>query len=165
MTRRDRQSDDHDDPYRSSRKGARRRSVPVRPVEMAGTRPAPSTPPPADGRWTIRPKNPGHDRDRAQSPLLKAADIVDTRFIQDHRLGTMAADLAPERSKRWLALGLAGAVYVMGIAGLWSIYQTFDDVATSRLTPARGTEPNAPLSEPTDLRDAELIEEVPTTSG
>ena len=77
----------------------------------------------------------------------------------------MAADLAPERSKRWLALGLAGAVYVMGIAGLWSIYRTFDEVATSPLTPARGTEPNAPSSEPTDLRDAELIEAVPTTSG
>ena len=165
MTRRDRQADDRDDPLRNSRSGELPQSATVRSTGVEGGRPKLSGPPADDDRWTIRPKTPGSDHDRAQSSGLKASDIVDPTYIHDRRLGAMATDQAPERSKRWLALGLAGAVYVMGIAGLWSIYRTFDEVATLPLTPARNTEPNTPSSEPTDLRDAELIEATPSTSG
>lgn len=132
---------------------------------MEEAEPALSALPAADGHWTIRPKTSEPDQGRAQPPGLKAADIVEPRFIHDRHLGAMVADQDQGRSKRWLALGLAGAVYVMGIAGLWSIYRTFDEMTNLPLTPARSIEPNAPSREPTDLQDAELIEATPLTSG
>lgn len=165
MTGRDRQSDDFHGLVRGSRGGETQQLTSVHPVRMEETGQRPSVRTSDDDRWTIRPKSPGSDLDRAQTNGLKAADIVDPAFIHGRRLHAMPADQAEKRSKRWFALGLAGMVYVMGIAGLWSIYRTFGDVTISPLTPAGSAEPSAPLNEPVDLRDAELIEERPSTSG
>ncbi|MDH3659214.1 MAG: hypothetical protein OEU92_04150 [Alphaproteobacteria bacterium] len=65
---------------------------------------------------------------------------------------------AGDRSRRWLALGLAGMVYVIGIAGLWSMVQSFEPTAPLPLTPAGDDRALPPLDDRIDVRDARLDE-------
>lgn len=61
-----------------------------------------------------------------------------------------------DRPRRWLAIGLAGMVYVVGAAGLWSMYSTFAEQPASSLRPAGGIETMPPIEETIDVRDARL---------
>ncbi|MEZ5934710.1 MAG: hypothetical protein R3F54_22780 [Alphaproteobacteria bacterium] len=59
-------------------------------------------------------------------------------------------------SRRWLALGLAGMVYAVGVMGLWSMVETFQETGTKELTPAGGHEVLPPVDDTVDVRDARL---------
>ena len=58
------------------------------------------------------------------------------------------------RSRSWFAVGLVGMVYVIGIAGLWSMVQAFDKKADPTVTPAGDSTTLPPLDESIDVRDA-----------
>ncbi|MEM7041573.1 MAG: hypothetical protein AAF543_02055 [Pseudomonadota bacterium] len=73
-------------------------------------------------------------------------------------MATKQADGVHPHSRRWLALGLAGMVYVVGISGLWAMVRTFDETAGAPLTPAGSEKVLPPIEESIDIRDAQLLD-------
>lgn len=111
---------------------------------------------PGDDGWVMRPKvkAPAIRNRRASEGKKRAADIASPDVI---RGGAMNMTLEPEedrRSRRTLALFLAGLVYLAGVAGVWSIYQTFDQRDQPSLAPAvdEATIP-PPIDDTIDVRD------------
>jgi hypothetical protein len=70
--------------------------------------------------------------------------------------GSRPAPASSSADRRWLALGLAGMVYVVGVTGLWSMLETFRETAPRQITPARGTDMLPPVDDTADVRDALL---------
>jgi hypothetical protein len=127
--------------------------VAQRPAE-AGVNDA--MPTPGDDRWVVRPKTPRSVRRRPSPSTVKAHHILQpmagaggvprpSPWIEDNR-----------PSKRWLAFGLVGMVYVVGLVGLWSMIETFREASPQQITPAGGDETMPPLDESIDVRDARL---------
>lgn len=108
--------------------------------------------------WTIRPKNrPPEDDLSAPEPAWRTS--VHPVFVNSGPLATAVRLEDDGWSRRFLALGLAGIIYVIGIAGLWSMVQTFDQTTSPPLTPAGDRKAMPPLEGAIDLRDARLDED------
>lgn len=124
-------------------------SLPVeeRQAESAGS-------PPGLGHegWIVRPKPT-----KPAGPASPARDkTIRARRASPHDDGLPAAELSTPGgtpSRRWLAIGLACMVYVVGVAGLWSMIESFETTEPQRLTPAEGTRMLPPLDETIDVRD------------
>ena len=131
-------------------------AFPPRTLQPRRLEPRPSPPASGDDRWIVRPKtSPVGSRPRAKkrrSPAGPRSAVAP---------GGRAPVLAPssptgERPRRWLAFCLAGTVYAVGIAGLWSMYRSFDEGAASPLMPAGDSTTLPALNDTIDIRDAHL---------
>lgn len=106
--------------------------------------------------WVVRPKKP--------RPVVASAPTTGLSLRRRRRAVAtpegLPASAAPHdneaRSRSWLVLGFVGMVYLVGIAGLWSMVQTFEDSASSTLTPAAEEGPLPRLDDNIDMRDAHL---------
>jgi hypothetical protein len=84
--------------------------------------------------------------------------IADDAFTHESR-SLAVASIDRGRPKHWMALCLIGTVYVFGISGLWSDYQSFDTATHVIITPSGHGDtvaPITPIEEEIDLRDALL---------
>lgn len=131
-------------------------------AERQQAAPPPSTMPIAEDRnWVVRPKTtPAEPSVRKAASPQSAAALVKPgygRNVMSPSAPEMRVDV---RSRRWLAIGLAGTVYIAGAAGLWSMYRTFEGPSSPSLTPAGDRETLPPLDETIDVRDALLDDDV-----
>lgn len=119
--------------------------------------------------WLARHKASRANSQRRTPAEMRAGDIcMPDTAADDQWMPYTASDdeddgwvpsnsLLEELSKRRVALALAGVIYLIGIAGLWSMVQTFDDVTTLPATPANDDGAILPpFNETIDLRDAKL---------
>lgn len=116
--------------------------------------------PTEDDGWVVRPKVRqaiGDGGSPSQSSSSSQPRMRRRPGVTHHETASLAR--SPEYrsvSKRWFALGLAGMVYVTGIAGLWSMVQTFDGPGSPAITPADGNNDLPPLDQQVDMQDARL---------
>lgn len=116
--------------------------------------------PTEDDGWVVRPKVRQAGEKGASSSQSSSSSQPRMRRrpgVTHHETASLAR--SPEYrsvSKRWFALGLAGMVYVTGIAGLWSMVQAFDGPGSPAITPADGNNNLPPLDHQVDMQDARL---------
>lgn len=122
----------------------------------SSTSSAPSISGSDDDRWTISAKKKRPRTNRPPSIKLKSHTIRIPNFVDAGPEASTSSLETDGRPKRWLALGLAGMVYVVGIVGLWSMVRTFDQPSPLSLTPAGDEEILPPLDDRIDVRDAAL---------
>lgn len=112
---------------------------------------------PDDDHWVVRP--------RADDVVKTGLNTVGTGRRGFHTFGVAEGDEeasaassgVDHQRKRRFALALAGLVYVVGIAGLWSMAQNFEDAWALPVTPAGDEGPvMPPLDTTIELRDARL---------
>ncbi len=142
----------------------------------AAQRPSTSQPRPAstnrvsdDDHWVVREKKRRSIKRRAPSAPLNARHIDMPAFIEGGP-ATPPIHESDGRSKRWLALGLAGLIYAVGFAGIWSMTARFEPRLPSSITPAGDEGILPPLDDAVDVRDARsksliLPERRPATDG
>ncbi|MGI9421051.1 MAG: hypothetical protein ACR2RA_24770 [Geminicoccaceae bacterium] len=130
-------------------------------AEAPRVRPTQRPTPNVDARgWVVRPKAP--------RPAMAAPEARQLRARKPGKPAIAAGDPSDQadtpatdvQHRRWLALAMAGMVYVVGIAGLWSMYQTFEQPDPPALTPAGDSTPLPPLEKTIDVRDALLEDDV-----
>lgn len=136
-----------------------------------------------DANWVVRPKvretpspqpqttpelsrasGPGQSDVNPKAPFWPyetydpASRETMTEPLSTDRQYRPLASTSRQGLKRWLILGLFAGAYLFGIAGLWSIYQSFDGPEATSLSPTANPEPAplAPIEEEIDLRDALL---------
>ena len=176
MSERDRQSDGTFGFARGTQSGAAKgaasvrlvysdeRKMPADPVDSpppAGIDETPPAPAERSSHWVVKPKA-GRPLEAAPEPAMPTM-APRRRTAPVHASGTtptmpMSVRGPDQESRRWLALGLAGMVYVVGITGLWSMVRAFDETGAAPLTPAVGEKalPLPPIDEAIDIRDAQL---------
>lgn len=107
-------------------------------------------------RWILRPKH-HEDEVKRRSPFeMRASDIRMPSANEEEATAAeppFTQDVGP---RRWLALAFAGMIYIVGLAGLWSMMQSFDNAALLPVTPAGDEQPVPPIEETIDVRDASL---------
>jgi hypothetical protein len=107
-------------------------------------------------RWIVRPKQDQPEPKRLSPLEMKASDIL----MPGMGIGGAAATTSSSRpdgiSKRWLAVALAASIYIFGLAGLWSMVQSFDEAVLLPVTPAGDEQTVPPIEETIDVRDARL---------
>lgn len=134
--------------------------VPVKatpkPVWVAPTVPTPSPKEAEASHWVVRPKasRPTEAEPKGQEP--KRRRTSNPAFVTSGPLRVNPVPESDSHPRHWLVLGLVGMVYVVGIAGLWSMVQSFDETASTPLTPAGSNDILSPVDEVIDLRDARL---------
>ncbi len=110
--------------------------------------------------WVVRPKKPKPASVSAPISRLKAPNRRSPASVT-HDLPASASQQGSKlRPRSWLVLGLVGMVYLVGIAGLWSMLRAFDDSAASTFTPAGDERTLPPLDESIEVRDAFLDDPV-----
>lgn len=118
--------------------------------------PASAAPEPDSKGWVVRPKKPQSVAVSAPTTKLSLRKRRGPAFIARGLPAAAPARDSGFRSKSWLVIGLVGMVYLVGIAGLWSMVRTFDDAAPSTFTPATDEGTLPPLDDTVDVRDAHL---------
>ena len=104
--------------------------------------------------WVVRPKVRQRSLDDGSPSIRKPRRRPG--YINQETAMSARSDEPHAGAKRWLALGLAGMVYVTGAAGLWSMVQMFDDTSHPPMTPADDIKGLPPLDSQVDLQDARL---------
>jgi len=107
-------------------------------------------------RWVVRPK-PHGPQPKPDSPFeMRASDIRMSGVSDEKTTGATPSSIADRTPRRWLALALAGMIYFVGLAGLWSMMQSFDNASLLPVTPAGDEQSVPPIEETIDVRDANL---------
>ena len=109
-----------------------------------------------DDRWTVRPKLPEPARANLSPRASNRRPTVRSHTFSSMPAAGPAEAEGSRRSKRLLALGLAGMAYLIGIVGLWSMVQSFNGNTSPSLTPAGDRTTPPPIDRSIDLRDAHL---------
>lgn len=123
------------------------------PPEGMSARPAPK----ADNHgWVVRPKMPEPVAVSAPRTRLRPGNRRSTASVTHGLPAFTPQDDGNSRPRRWLVAGLVGMVYLVGIAGLWSMMQTFDDGGPATFTPAGDEDSLPPLDDSIEVRDAHL---------
>jgi hypothetical protein len=107
-------------------------------------------------RWVVKPKKEKRSRKRLSPFEMKASDIRMPGMRVGEKEDESSSPDSQATPKRWLALALAGMTYVIGLAGLWSMVQGFEEAALLPVTPAGDERTVPPLDETIDVRDAGL---------
>lgn len=110
----------------------------------------------AEEHWVVRPRKEQAARPKLTPLEMKASDLRMPGMSDGEEPSAASTSGVERTSKRWLALALAGMTYVIGLAGLWSMVQGFEDAMLLPVTPAGDEQTVPPLDGTIDVRDASL---------